>query len=292
MDWLFLIFAVLTLVPALLTATSRNPVNAAMNMIVSFVGLAVLMVLLETYFLAILQVLVYAGAIVVLFLFIIMLIDAEKAPRPGRLRSLAASAAFLLLTVGVFSLFFGSHAVPAPELPADGLNERRARLWRGTLHPLHAALPDRWLHAPHRNGRGDRHQQATEAGYGGVFMSLSFSSPAILAGLDGGFQVGLNHYLFVAGMLFAIGLFGVLLRRNTLVIFMCLELMLSASILALVAFSRYHSTPENPLYSGNVFVLFIIAIAACEVAVGLAIIVAFWRRKQTVDVAAISELKN
>lgn len=116
--------------------------------------------------------------------------------------------------------------------------------------------------------------------------------PLTLAALEGGLKVGLPHYLFVAGMLFAIGMFGVLLRRNTLVIFMCLELMLSASILALVAFSRYHSTPGAPLLSGNVFVLFIIAIAACEVAVGLAIIVALWRRKQTVDVAALTDLKN
>ena len=118
------------------------------------------------------------------------------------------------------------------------------------------------------------------------------SLPTLFAAAETGLKVGLPHYLFVAGMLFAIGLFGVLLRRNTLVIFMCLELMLSASILALVAFSRYHSTPEHPLYSGNVFVLFIIAIAACEVAVGLAIIVALWRRKQSVDVAALSDLKN
>lgn len=104
--------------------------------------------------------------------------------------------------------------------------------------------------------------------------------------------IGLPHYLFIAGMLFAIGIFGVLLRRNTLVIFMCLELILSASILALVGFSRFHSTPEHPLYSGNTFVLFIIAIAASEVAVGLAIIVALWRRRQTVDVAELAEMKN
>lgn len=105
-------------------------------------------------------------------------------------------------------------------------------------------------------------------------------------------NIELPHYLFVASAVFALGFFGVLLRRNTLVIFMSLELMLSASILALVAFSRYNSTPEAPLYSGNVFVLFIIAIAACEVAVGLAIIVALWRRRQTVDVAEIAEMKN
>lgn len=104
--------------------------------------------------------------------------------------------------------------------------------------------------------------------------------------------IGLPHYLFVSGLLFAVGFFGVLLRRNTLVLFMCLELMLTASILALGAFSRYNATESTPLYSGNTFVLFIIAIAACEVAVGLAIIVALWRRRQTVDVAELAEMKH
>lgn len=104
-------------------------------------------------------------------------------------------------------------------------------------------------------------------------------------------SVGLEQYLVVAIGLFAIGFFGVLLRRNTLVIFMCLELMLSASILALVAFSRYNATLANPMMEGNVFVLFIIAVAACEVAVGLAVIVALWRRRQSVLVSDHHELK-
>ncbi|HSH09545.1 MAG TPA: NADH-quinone oxidoreductase subunit NuoK [Oceanipulchritudo sp.] len=105
-------------------------------------------------------------------------------------------------------------------------------------------------------------------------------------------SIGLEDYIFVSILLFAIGFFGVLLRKNTLVVFMCLELMLSASILALIAFSRYNSTAANPLMEGNVFVLFIIAIAACEVAVGLAIIVALWRRTQTVELGEINELKH
>lgn len=104
--------------------------------------------------------------------------------------------------------------------------------------------------------------------------------------------IGLEHYFFVSVLLFAIGFFGVLLRKNTLVVFMCLELMLSASILALIAFSRYHTTPGHALMEGNVFVLFIIAIAACEVAVGLSIIVALWRRNQTVELSEINELKH
>jgi NADH-quinone oxidoreductase subunit K len=104
--------------------------------------------------------------------------------------------------------------------------------------------------------------------------------------------IGMEHYLLVAGLLFAIGMFGVLLRNNTLVVFMCLELMLSASIVALVAFSRYNATPDYPMMSGNLLVLFVIAIAACEVAVGLAIIVTLWRRQQTVDLAEIKSLHN
>lgn len=104
--------------------------------------------------------------------------------------------------------------------------------------------------------------------------------------------IGLEHYLYVAVILFAIGFFGVLLRKNTLVVFMCLELMLSAAILALIAFSRYNTVPGKPLMEGNILVLFIIAIAACEVAVGLAIIVALWRRNQTVELDEITELKH
>ena len=86
---------------------------------------------------------------------------------------------------------------------------------------------------------------------------------------------------------FAIGLLGVLIRRNVLVIFMCLELMLVASTIALVAFSRFNGTMD-----GNVFVFFILTVAAAGVAVGLAIIVALFRRRQTVQVEELNALKN
>jgi NADH-quinone oxidoreductase subunit K len=99
--------------------------------------------------------------------------------------------------------------------------------------------------------------------------------------------VGLYHFLMLAGLLFAIGFFGVLLRKNTLVIYMCLELMLVASTIALVAFSRFNGTMD-----GNVFVFFILTVAAAEVAVGLGIIVALFRRRQTVQVEALNALKN
>ena len=116
---LFYFFATITLAPALFVATSRKPVNAAMNMLVSFVGLGGLFVLLETYFLAILQVMVYAGAIVVLFLFIVMLIDAAKSPRPKFLRYVASLLALALMAFAGYHLVFGVGAAPYPELPVE-----------------------------------------------------------------------------------------------------------------------------------------------------------------------------
>ena len=100
-------------------------------------------------------------------------------------------------------------------------------------------------------------------------------------------NLGLNAYLLVSGLLFAIGFFGVLLRQNTLVIYMCLELMLNAATLAAVAFSRFNGTMD-----GNVFVFFILTVAAAEVAVGLAIIVALYRRRHSVQVDQLNFLKN
>jgi NADH-quinone oxidoreductase subunit K len=101
----------------------------------------------------------------------------------------------------------------------------------------------------------------------------------------------LNHYLLVSGLLFAIGLGGVMLRRNIIIIFMCLELMLNAANLSLVAFSRFHLVNGLPNYNAQVLVFFIITVAAAEVAVGLAIIVALYRARQTTHVEDINSLK-
>lgn len=97
----------------------------------------------------------------------------------------------------------------------------------------------------------------------------------------------LDSYVVLAAALFAIGFLGVLVRRNTLVIYMCLELMLVASTLALVAFSRFNGTED-----GDVFVFFILTVAAAEVAVGLAIIVALFRLRQTVQVDRLDSLRH
>jgi NADH-quinone oxidoreductase subunit K len=105
-------------------------------------------------------------------------------------------------------------------------------------------------------------------------------------------MVTLGDYLIVSGILFTIGFAGVMLRRNIIVIFMSLELMLNAANLSLVAFSRFHVGPNGlPNYNAQVFVFFIITVAAAEVAVGLAIIVALYRARQTTHIEDIASLK-
>jgi NADH-quinone oxidoreductase subunit K len=99
-------------------------------------------------------------------------------------------------------------------------------------------------------------------------------------------NVGLEHYLTVSALLFALGLTGVIIRRNVLVIYMSLELMLNAANLAFVAMSRY----TNNL-NGQVMVFFIITVAAAEVAVGLALIVALYRKRQTAHVEDLTSMK-
>ena len=100
-------------------------------------------------------------------------------------------------------------------------------------------------------------------------------------------NVGLEHYLTVSAMLFCLGLLGVILRRNVLVIYMSLELMLNAANLALVAFSRFN---EN--LTGQMMVFFVITVAAAEVAVGLALIVALFRKRGTVQSDALTTLRD
>ncbi len=99
-------------------------------------------------------------------------------------------------------------------------------------------------------------------------------------------NVGLAHYLVVSIILFCLGVLGVMTRRNLLVIYMSLELMLNAANLALAAFSRFNGNLD-----GQVFVFFVITVAAAEVAVGLALIVALYRHRQTAQVDDLTTMK-
>ncbi len=100
--------------------------------------------------------------------------------------------------------------------------------------------------------------------------------------------VGLGHYLILATLLFSIGLYGALAKRNAIVILMSIELMLNAVNIALVAFSRY-IVPM--LLTGQVFAIFIIVVAAAEATVGLAVIIAIYRNRETIDATRIDLMK-
>ncbi|MCU0430489.1 MAG: NADH-quinone oxidoreductase subunit NuoK [Cytophagaceae bacterium] len=100
------------------------------------------------------------------------------------------------------------------------------------------------------------------------------------------FSNTLDGYLFLASLLFAIGVLGILIRRNIIIIFMCVELMLSAVNLLLTAFSVHHNDPN-----GQVFVFFIMAVAAAEITIGLAILVMIYRNTGSVSIDSLKKLK-
>jgi len=100
-------------------------------------------------------------------------------------------------------------------------------------------------------------------------------------------ELGVEHFLFLSAALFIIGMMGVLIRRNLLIIFMCVEMMVTAANISLVAFGW-----ENDSLDGQAFVLFAVAVAAAEAAVGLAIIMALSRRVHSVDVDEFNTLKD
>ena len=97
----------------------------------------------------------------------------------------------------------------------------------------------------------------------------------------------LNHYLLLSGVLFVTRLIGFLTRRNLIIMFLCTELMFQAAGIAMIAFGAYHTNPE-----GQVFLVFILTVAAAEAALALALIVALYRRRNTLDAEEWSELEG
>lgn len=100
-------------------------------------------------------------------------------------------------------------------------------------------------------------------------------------------EIGIENYIFLAALLFCVGVFGVLYRRNAIVVFMSVEIMLNAVNLLLIAFSTYHQDA-----SGQIFVFFSMTVAAAEVAIGLAILVAIYRNLKTIDIDELRNLKG
>ena len=113
-------------------------------------------------------------------------------------------------------------------------------------------------------------------------------------------MAGINHYLILSAILFSIGLSGALMKRNIVTILMAVELMFTAVILAFLAFARFaperpvglDPTTTSPFLTGQAFALFIIVVAAAEVAMGLAIVIAIYRNQETVDITTVDSMKG
>ncbi len=103
-------------------------------------------------------------------------------------------------------------------------------------------------------------------------------------------SLGIEHYLILSAVLFSIGLYGALAKRNAVAILMCIEIMLNAVNIAMVAFSRY-LVPDMVVLTGHVFAIFIMTVAAAEAAVGLAIIISIYRSRQSIDVEEMDLMK-
>ena len=287
------------------TVVLRDAFYSVLALVCHLIFLAMLFLLLRAEFVAAAQVIVYAGAVMVLYVFVVGYVGGMEAGlarprRAGAARSVSVLFAFALfveLTIALVGT--GLEALSTEGAPYEaGFGEpgdgRRAvpdRLPRGVRGRLAAAADRRRRRGhprppPLRAGRrardlgrrGDAH--AADQGRGARGHDDRGRRP-------GEHLMAIIWYLIVSALIFCIGAGGVLTRRNPLVILLCLELMLNAANLALVAFARAHGD-----MGGQIFALMVMVVAACEVAVGLGLVVALYRRRLPIDVDELRELQG
>ena len=283
-----------------------NPVHSVLFLILAFVNAAGLFVLLGAEFLAMILIVVYVGAVAVLFLFVVMMLDVDFAElRQGFLQYLPVGA-----LVGARSCWsswcwcVGAWVI-APDVAAGdrGADRRHGitnteALGRVLYTRLRLLLPGR---GPGAAGRHDRRHRADAAPQGRASSartsprrSRARQATAIeVVKVKPGqghltMTIGLGHYLTVAAILFTLGMFGIFLnRKNVIVILMSIELILLAVNINFVAFSAFWA-----ISSGQVFALFVLTVAAAEAAIGLAILVVYFRNRGSIAVEDINLMKG
>jgi NADH-quinone oxidoreductase subunit K len=254
----FYIFGAIAVGASLLVIGQRNPVYSVLLLIASFGALSGLYVLLDAPFVAVIQIIVYAGAIMVLFLFVVMLLNAPAEEteydqsvhpllRPGPMRFGALLACALAAEL-VWAL--------------TRRGQLGARDWPLALHQVRVRL--RGDVGPH-SGRDVGCRGARQAG--AVMPTLT-------------------DYLVLSALLFAIGTAGVFIRRNLITILLSIEIMLNAVNLTFVAFGRALGSSD-----GQIIVFFVMTVAAAEAAVGLAIVIALYRHRESLNPDTFTALK-
>jgi NADH-quinone oxidoreductase subunit J len=313
-DVLFFIAAIVAIASALGVVLLRNPFYAVLALAGHLVSLAALFLLLRAEFVAFAQVIVYAGAVMVLYVFVVAYVGGgENLPSGAVLRILGplfGLALAIVLSIAMLgSALKGIKGSGAPYTLGFGTPSHIGTLLLTKyLFPFEAATilllvaavgavvlarrrrgletpagPDRpedlrvraatiSRSAPRSRRWAARPRSTREAGSG--------ERPDEEAQL-----VAIGWYLVVSAIIFCIGAGGVMVRRDPLVVLLCLELMLNGGNLALVAFARMWGRED-----GQVFALIVMVVAACEVTVGLGLVVAIYRRRIPVDVDELSEL--
>ncbi len=272
---LFYVFAAIAVGATLLVVVQSNPVYSVLLLIGSFLGLAGLYVLLDAPFVAVIQIIVYAGAIMVLFLFVVMLLNAprEEIVQSGMLDSGGTRAIGGLLAIAF-----------AAEL-AWALTRSRTLAMTAT--------GDRASFSVSQIGQRLFQEYAFAFEATSILILVAMVGAVTLAGkhlaerYEQVRMAELNHYLILSGVLFTIGTAGVLLRRNVITVLLSIEVMLNAVNLTFIAFGHFLGSSD-----GQIIVFFVITVAAAEAAVGLALVIALFRHVETLNPDAFRQLRG
>ncbi len=285
--------------------SARNPVHSVLFLILTFFNAAGLFLLTGAEFLAMILLVVYVGAVAVLFLFVVMMLDVDFAElKSGALQYAPIGALVGLILAAELIVVIGGYAF-APKLGSSGRAAdaghchapQHGGARRHPLHGLHLLLPDRRTGAA---GRHDRRHRADAAPQAGRQAPGHFRTGGAHAGdrnrnqegRDGEryltMTVDIAHFLTVSAILFTLGVFGIFLnRKNVIVILMSVELILLAVNINFVAFSASLGD-----LVGQVFALFVLTVAAAEAAIGLAILVVFFRNRGSIAVEDVNMMKG
>ena len=302
--FIFYILAAVAVASAVMVVSSRNPVHSVLFLILCFFTAAGLFVLIGAEFLAMVLVIVYVGAVAVLFMFVVMMLDINFVRlREGFLQYLPVGALIGIVLLVELVLVGSTWALGGTggAVPAHGGGRHRpdqhpgAR--HGALHRLFLPVPGGRADPPRGDHRRHHADAAPAARLAAPGDRPAGPQAARACGRASQGPVGerrlmssipLSNFLTLAAILFTLGIFGIFLnRKNVIVILMSIELILLAVNINFVAFSTYLGN-----LAGQVFAMFVLTVAAGEAAIGLAIVVVYFRNRGSIEVEDINLMKG